>query len=365
MSDIVKVMAPPAFVRAGVRAMHGYTPGEQPAPGTRVVKLNTNENPYPASPKVVEAIRAVDAETLRRYPHPLAQKFREAAASVLKLASPDMVICGNGSDDVLTIVTRTFVPPGGSIASPEPTYSLYPVLAQLEEAKHVGVPWEKNWALPIDALLATNADAIYLANPNAPTGTTVPLGAIEELAKSFGKLVLVDEAYADFAGETALALVDKHPNVVISRTLSKGYSLAGLRFGYAVAQTEVVDEMMKVKDSYNCDAISIIAATAAIEDQEYAQQGWKRVNEERERVSEELSRLGFDVIPSKANFVLAGVPGGDGKAYYLGLKHQGILVRYFDKPGLRDKLRITIGTMSENDAMLGGMKQLLEKQKAA
>jgi histidinol-phosphate aminotransferase len=360
-------MAPTAldFVRAGVRAMHGYAPGEQPALGERVVKLNTNENPYPPSPKVIDAIRAVDAETLRRYPHPLAQKFREAVASLYKLSSADMVICGNGSDDILTIATRTFVAPGGTIASPEPTYSLYPVLAQLEDARHVGVAWGKNWVLPIEGLLATNADAIYLANPNAPTGTLASLEAIDELAKQFGKLLLIDEAYADFAGESALALVEKHANVIVSRTLSKGYSLAGLRFGFAVGQVDVIEEMMKVKDSYNCDAISILAATAAIEDQEYAQQGWRRVNEERERVSDELGRLGFDVIPSRANFVLAGVPGGDGKAFYLGLKHQGILVRYFDKPGLRDRIRITIGTMSENDAMLGGVKQLLEKQKAA
>ncbi|MFT3786700.1 MAG: histidinol dehydrogenase [Tepidisphaeraceae bacterium] len=364
-SDILTAMAPPSFVRANVRAMHGYSPGEQPGPGVRVVKLNTNENPFPPSPKVLDAIREIDAETLRRYPNPVGQKFRETAASLLKLATPDMVICGNGSDDILTIATRTFVAPGGTLASPEPTYSLYPVLANLEDAKHVGVAWEKNYTLPIDGLLDTNADAIYLANPNAPTGTIVPTESIAELAKKFGKLVLVDEAYVDFADKSAVELVEKHENLVISRTLSKGYGLAGLRFGYAVAQPSVIEEMMKVKDSYNADAISIVAATAALQDQEYAQQGLRLVREERERVTTELTRLGFDVIPSHANFVLAGVPGGDGKAFYLGLKQQGILIRFFDKPGLRDKIRITIGTMSENDAMLGGIKQLLEKQKAA
>lgn len=363
MSDILKAMAP-NFVRDNVRAMHGYSPGEQPEPGARIVKLNTNENPFPPSPKVLEAIHEIDGETLRRYPHPLAQRFREVAAEMLGI-EPDQIICGNGSDDVLTIATRTFVPAGGILASSEPTYSLYPVLAQIEGARHVGVPWEKNYQLPIDALVATNADAIYLANPNAPTGTVVSIESIETLAKSFDKLVLVDEAYTDFWGKSAIALVNKYPNLIISRTLSKGYALAGLRFGYAVANRNVIDEMIKVKDSYNADAISIVAATAAISDQAYAQRGWQLVRDELKRVSTELERFGFEVLPSHANFVLATVPGGDGKAFYQGLKQQGILVRYFDKPGLRDKIRITIGTMQENDAMLGAIKSLVAKEKAA
>ncbi len=363
MSDILHGMAP-NFVRDNVRAMHGYSPGEQPEPGARIVKLNTNENPFPPSPKVLEAIHEIDGETLRRYPNPVGQRFREVTAELLGV-EPDQILCGNGSDDVLTVATRTFVPPGGTLASPEPSYSLYPCLAQIEGAKHVGVPWEKHYQLPIDALLATSADAIYLANPNAPTGTVVPLESIESLLKAFGKLVLVDEAYADFWGKTAVGLVNKYPNLVVSRTLSKGYALAGLRFGYAVACTGVIDEMMKVKDSYNTDAISIVAATAAITDQAYAQRGWQLVRDELKRVSAELGGFGFDVLPSHANFVLATVPGGDGKSFYQGLKQQGILVRYFDKPGLRDKIRITIGTMQENDAMLGAIKSLVAKEKAA
>lgn len=357
-------MASPTFVRDNVRAMHGYSPGEQPAAGTRVVKLNTNENPFPPSPRVIEAIREVDGETLRRYPNHVAQKFREAAATLWGV-EPDSIICGNGSDDILTIATRAFIPPGGTLASPTPTYSLYTVLAQLESAQHVGVPWERKFALPVDGLVKTKADAIYLANPNAPTGTVVDLEDIGSLASKTNKLVLVDEAYGDFWGQSAIELTRKHENIVVSRTLSKGYGLAGLRFGYAVAQPQVIAEMMKVKDSYNTDAISIIAATAAIEDQEHAKQGWQAVRDELKRVSGELDRLGFEVIPSQANFVLATVPGGDGKTIYTGLKSQGVLVRYFDLPGLRDKVRITIGTMQENDAMLGAMKQLVTKEKAA
>jgi histidinol-phosphate aminotransferase len=354
----------PKFVRQTVRQMDGYTPGEQPGPGERVVKLNTNENPFPPSPKVMAAIREIEPETLRRYPHPTADKFRRAAAKILGIEM-DMILAGNGSDDILTIATRTFVPPGGTLAFPDPTYSLYPVLAKLEEAKSITVAWEKDWSLPIEALVDAKADAIYIANPNAPTATFVSPTAIGELAKKTSSLVLVDEAYVDFAEENCLALVKDHANVVIARTLSKAYCLAGLRFGYAVAQPQVIREMAKVKDSYNCDAISVIAATAAIEDQEYAAMTWKNVLAERQRVIEELQRLGWQVLPSQANFILATVPGGRGREAYLGLKQQGILVRYFDLPGLSDKLRITIGTSQENNALLSGIKALSIAEKAA
>ncbi len=352
------------FVRPTIRSMEGYTPGEQPAAGDHVVKLNTNENPFPPSPKVLQAIRNVEPDSLRRYPNPTADQFRAAAAKVLGITS-DMIIAGNGSDDILTITTRTFVPPGGSIAFPEPTYSLYPVLSQLEEARSITVEWGKEFALPIDALLATKANAIYLANPNAPSGTSVPPAKVAELAKAFPGVILVDEAYADFAEENCLALVRDRPNIVITRTLSKAYSLAGLRFGYAVAQPQVISEMMKVKDSYNTDAISIVAATAAIEDQEYAKFTWACIRTERKRLSSELAKIGWSVLPSQANFILATVPRGRGQEAYLNLKKRGILVRYFNKPGLTDKLRITIGQQHENDALLAAVKAISKTEKAA
>ena len=356
-------MAPPS-VRSAVREMHGYIPGEQPSLGERVVKLNTNENPFKPSDKVMQAIREVEGEMLRRYPNPTADGFRAAAAKVLGITS-NMIIAGNGSDDILTIATRTFLAAGETIASPDPTYSLYPVLAQIQEAKFAPVPWGKDYALPIEALLATKAKAIFLANPNAPTGTMVHPALIAELASAFSGVVLVDEAYVDFADENCLGLVKDHANLVITRTLSKGYSLAGLRFGYGIAQPQVIHEMMKVKDSYNCDALAVIAATAAIQDQEHARASWEHVREERQRVSMELSHLGWKVLPSQANFVLAVCPDGRGREAYLGLKAQGILVRYFDRPGLTDKLRITIGTSQENNALLGGIKGLTAAEKAA
>ncbi|MEO6434302.1 MAG: histidinol-phosphate transaminase [Tepidisphaeraceae bacterium] len=356
-------MAPP-FVRPTVREMEGYTPGEQPAAGERVVKLNTNENPFAPSPKVMQAIAQIEPEQLRRYPNANADAFREAAAGVLGI-SADMILVGNGSDDVLAVALLTFCSPGDTLAYPHPTYSLYPVMAELQEVKCAAVPWEKDWALPIDALIEKKPGAIFLANPNAPSATFVSPQTIEALCKKFSGLVLIDEAYVDFADDNCLPLLKDHDNIVITRTLSKAYSLAGLRFGYAVARPDVIREMHKARDSYPCDAISVAAATAAILDQEYAKKTWDHVKSERQRISSELTQMGWKVLPSEANFILAGCPDGRGKDVYLGLKRQGILVRYFDKPGLSDKIRITVGTSQENNALLGGIKALGAAEKAA
>lgn len=341
----------PKFIRPTVAQMTGYVPGEQPGVGERVIKLNTNENPFPPSPKVMEAIAKLPAESLRRYPDPTARAFREAAAE-LHGVSLDMILTGNGSDDTLAMVVMAALGPGDLLAYPDPTYSLYPVLARLSEARVAEVPWNKDWSLPTAALLAARPRAIFLANPNAPTGTFIPPAAVEELASKFDGLLLIDEAYADFADTNCIDLVKRHENVVVARTLSKAYSLAGLRFGYAIAQPQVIEQINKARDSYPCDAISIVAATAAILDQEHARKTWDYVRAERMRVSAELIRRGWTVLPSQANFIFAACPDGRAKEMYLALKRQGILVRYFDKPGLTDKLRISIGTKEENDALL-------------
>ena len=345
--------------RATVARMAGYTPGEQPKPGAAVIKLNTNENPYPPSPHVFDAIRSIGADALRRYPQPMADDFRRAAAR-LHGVSPEQILAGNGSDDILQIALRSYCGPGDVLASPDPTYSLYPVLAELADVRFVSVPWDSGWSLPADALLATRPRAIFFANPNAPSGTWVEPSAIGALASRTDALVLVDEAYADFAGADCLGLLAEHENVLISRTLSKGYGLAGLRFGYAVAHASVIAEMAKVKDSYNCDAVAIAVATAALDDQVYAREQWARVRGERTRVTEELTRRGFSVIPSRGNFVLATTPGAAcGRPLYEGLKTRGVLVRYFDKPRLDDKLRITIGTPDENTTMLAALDETI------
>lgn len=353
-----------SFVRPNIHAMQGYTPGEQPGLGERVVKLNTNENPFPPSPRVMQAIRDIEPEQLRRYPNPAADSFREVAARLWG-GTPDMILPGNGSDDILTIATRTFVPPGGILAYPYPTYSLYSVLACIQDARTVMVPWEKNWDLPVDALIRSGANAIYIANPNAPSGTFVSPARISELIEKFDGLVLIDEAYADFAEDNCVSLVSKYDNVVVTRSFSKAYSLAGLRFGYAIANPGIIQHMMKVKDSYNCDAISIVGAIAALQDQDHARMTWTHVRQERARLSSELTDIGFEVLPSQANFVFAKVPRGDGAGMYKALKAMGILVRHFDQPGLKEYLRITIGTSQENNALLSGIRELLGKKEVA
>ncbi|HZL34270.1 MAG TPA: histidinol-phosphate transaminase [Tepidisphaeraceae bacterium] len=347
----------PSLVRAAVREMSGYTPGEQPTADERVVKLNTNENPFGPSDRVMQAIANVGKETLRRYPSPLADAFRTAAAR-LHGVSPDMILAGNGSDEILTIATRTFLPPGGKLVCPEPTYSLYPVLAQLQEALYGCVAWGEDWSLPTEALLASRANVIYLANPNAPSGTFVSPTKVSELAARFDGLLLIDEAYADFAEDNCLSLVREHANVVICRTLSKAYCLAGLRFGYAIGQPSLIQEMIKVKDSYNCSALAVAAAIAALGDQTYFKATWVSIRQERQRLSSELTQLGWTVLPSQANFILAAVPDGRGREAYLSLKRQGILVRFFDKPGLDDKIRITVGDSQQNNALLAGIRAL-------
>ena len=346
--------------RATVARMAGYTPGEQPKPDEQVIKLNTNENPYPPSPAVFEAIGSIGADALRRYPQPMADDFRDVAARVHGVTR-NQVLAGNGSDDILQIALRSYCGPGDVLASPDPTYSLYPVLAELADVRFVTVPWALGWMLPSDALLATNPRAIFFANPNAPSGTCVAVEQVSALASRTDALVLVDEAYVDFAESSCLPLLAQHENVLISRTLSKGYGLAGLRFGYALAHPSVIEQMAKVKDSYNCDAIAIAAATAALGDQAYARERWMRVKQERARVTAALTTRGFAVIPSQGNFVLATLPrAGSAKPVYEGMKARGVLVRFFDKPGLTDKLRMTIGTPDENAAMLAALDASLE-----
>lgn len=339
--------------------MTGYTPGEQPKPGERVIKLNTNENPFGPSPRVLEAIRSVDPEWLRRYPPPMADRFREAAGQ-LHGVPPECILAGNGSDDILQIALRTFCSPGDTLAAPEPTYSLYPVLARLADVRMVAVPWEPGWTLPIDALLEAQPRAIFFANPNAPSGTVVAQAEVEALARWASGLVLVDEAYVDFADAHCLDLVKRCGNVLVARTLSKGYGLAGLRFGYAVGDPAVIAQMTKVKDSYNCDAIAIAAACAALDDQEYARRTWMYVREERDHLATALSSRGFTVVPSHANFLFVATPGGrPAKPIYASLKRDGVLVRYFDLPGLEDKLRITIGTREHHAAFLAALDRAL------
>ena len=343
------------FIRDNIRAMAGYVPGEQPRGGD-VIKLNTNENPYPPSPRVFEAIHAaVSGDRLRKYPDLSGSSFRREAAK-LHGVDPDCILAGNGSDDLLTIVTRAFVPQGGLIVSPMPSYILYRSLAEIQGARFQDVPFTEDWQLPSPWPIE-NANLTFLPNPNSPSGTTVEKTALRRFVEQLDGPLVLDEAYVDFADGNSLDLIQTG-KVIITRSLSKSYSLAGIRFGYAVADPTIINELLKVKDSYNCDMLSQAAATAALEDQTYLQETRSKILATRSRLAEELQKLGFVVTPSQANFVWCRRNDRPVRPIYEELKKRQILVRHMKYEGYGDGLRISIGTADEIDRLLHEIKQL-------
>ena len=336
--------------------MTGYTPGEQPRDGA-FIKLNTNENPYPPSPHVFEAIRAaLTGDRLRKYPDPFGHAFRTTAGRVLGV-DPEGILIGNGSDDILTILTRAFVPDGGLVVSPTPSYLLYRTLAELQNARFQTVPYTADWQLP-DPWPIRDASITFVANPNSPSGTMLPLAALDRLAVQLNGPLVLDEAYVDFAETHGLPLTQA-TGVIVTRSLSKSYALAGIRFGFAVAQPALVRELVKVKDSYNCDVLSLAAATAALEDQDYLKETRAKILATRSRLEEALKRLGFDVCPSQANFVWCRRGDRAVKPIYEELKRRRILVRYMAYEGFGDGLRISVGTEAEIDRLLVAVEQVL------
>lgn len=345
-----------SFVRSAIRSMAGYSPGEQPREGS-FIKLNTNENPYPPSPRVFEAIReALTGDRLRRYPDPLGTAFRQTAAR-LHDVDPEGILIGNGSDDVLTIVTRALAPEKGLIASLTPSYILYRTLADLQGARFQAVPYGPEWTLPKPWPIP-RADLTFLTSPNSPSGTTLHPDEIERWLQESAGPLLLDEAYAAFADADLMTLV-RRPRVIVARSLSKAYSLAGLRFGYAVADPSLVREFIKVKDSYNCDVLSLAAASAALEDHEYLRATRNRIVATRSRMERELTDLGFAVTPSQANFVWCRRADRPVKPIYEALKAKHILVRYMAYDGYGDGLRISVGTEGEIDRLLLELKDIL------
>jgi len=336
--------------RPEILAMSGYTPGEQPLSG-KFIKLNTNENPYPPSPAVAAAI-AEAAGRLVRYPDPLATSFRLRAAEVLGV-EPEEILCGNGSDDILTIVTRAFVGAGQRLQLPYPSYVLYKTLAQIQGAESEEVHFRGDWSLG-DEFAKSTADLrlAFLPNPNSPSGTVVSPQQILEIAQRLPCPLLVDEAYVDFAQTNCLDLVRQDEKIMVSRSLSKSYALAGLRFGFLVAQPHVIAQLTKVKDSYNCDTLSIAAATAAIDDQDWLRENRARVVATRERLATGMRALGFENVPSQANFIWNTHPSRPVQPIYEELKRQRILVRYMSYQGWPDGLRISVGTDEQIEALL-------------
>ena len=348
------------FVRRAVRDMAGYVPGLQPGPGQRLIKLNTNENPYPPSPRVLEALRKASNETVRLYPSPDASPLRERAATLYGLA-PSQVLCGNGSDEILAMLMRAFLDPGDAIAYFQPSYSLYPVLATIAGARTVVVPLPRmTRAEEIESPAVPTVDAklFFLTNPNSPYGVSFPSAWVSRLLARFPGIVVADEAYIDFGGESSLPLLPGSPRLIIVRTLSKAYSLAGMRAGLAFAHERLVQEMMKVKDSYNVGRLAQVAACEALADQEYFLETRRRIMATRERLVSDLRRLGFTVPPSHANFVFAVPPAGDSaRALYQRLLTRGFLVRHLDTAPVTDGLRISIGTEEEMSGLVRAIEE--------
>ncbi|MCA9207812.1 MAG: histidinol-phosphate transaminase [Planctomycetales bacterium] len=347
-----------SYVRPAIEAMSGYVPGEQPQAG-KFIKLNTNENPYPPSPKVIQAIQAATNESLLRYPDPMATAFRIKAAEVLGVR-PDWILCGNGSDDILTICTRAFVGEGQCLRLPYPSYVLYTTLARLQNAAWDEVAFCDDWTLP-DAFGQGRDDLrlAFLPNPNSPTGTLISRSRILELAEQLPCPLLVDEAYVDFADANCVDLVARNEKILVSRTLSKSYALAGLRFGFLIAQPQMIEQLTKVKDSYNCDALSIAGATAALDDQAWLEDNRAKVIATRQRLTAELIKMGFGVIPSQANFVWCRHATASSQVLYEQLKANRVLVRYMNYPRWTDGLRISVGTDEQIDALLALLASML------
>ncbi len=348
-----------SYFRPAIDAMHGYVPGEQPK--DRVfIKLNTNENPYPPSPMVTQALATADLSRLNRYPQPTADAVRQAISEVFGLPM-DWILCGNGSDDILTIAIRSFVDQGGRIACMDPTYSLYEVLANIQGAETTLVPLDAHFEIGEElAEKAGDASLLFLTRPNAPTGNAMPLDTVRAVCRNFAGIVFIDEAYADFAGDSCLELVREFDNVIVSRTLSKGYSLAGIRFGWAMAQPTLIDGMMKVKDSYNVNMLTQLCAEAAIRDQAYKLECAQKIIATRTRTVDNLTEKGFEVLPSETNFIFAKPPAPHDSAVFMTqLREKGILIRYFKGERTRDYLRITIGTDDEMDKFFDAISALI------
>ena len=366
--------SPAKLVRPLVRKLHAYVPGEQPKV-KGLIKLNTNENPYPPSPKVLSAMQAAIDGRMRLYPNPSAQLLREQLAA-LHQCSPDQIIIGNGSDELLALGVRAFVEPAanGDSASSEPSksrvqyfgpsYSLYPVLAETHGATPYSVPLLEDFGLPSVSQLRRGkrwdfqAALTFITTPNAPSGRGYATRELEVLCSAMKGVVVLDEAYVDFADENALELCLKYPHVIISRTFSKAYSLCFQRIGYWIGHPELIAALHRIRDSYNVNGLAQIAASATLKNLSYYQRNFRRLAESRSRVAQALTGLGWTVLPSQTNFILTRPPGPPARQWLEDLRQKKILVRWFASPNLESFLRITIGSESEMDTLLKTIRGL-------
>jgi histidinol-phosphate aminotransferase len=375
-----------SLIRPLVRQLHPYVYGEQPKI-KGLVKLNTNENPYPPSPKVLRAVKAAVDGRLRLYPNPTAERLRGKLAK-LHRCKPDNLIVGNGSDELLALATRAFVEPvseGGLPRRPDqkmgtrrarpseivqyfvPSYSLYPVLADIQGAVKNPVPLHSDFSLPTVAELKRNkvwrfnAALTFVTTPNAPSGRGYTTRDLDALCRAQRGVVVLDEAYVDFAEENALRLALKYPHVLVARTFSKAYSLCFQRVGYFIGHPELITALHKIRDSYNVNGLGQVAAEATLDDLPYYRANFKEIIATREGLSRELTRLGFRVWPSGTNFILVRPPRFPAKTWLERLRAQKVLVRWFDRPEVKDYLRMTIGTAAEAEALVKAARGILAR----
>lgn len=365
--------SPRNLIRPQVQQLHAYTPGEQ-IQTTRLIKLNTNENPYPPSKKVIQAITRTCDARLRLYPDPRAQGLREALAQYHG-CDPLQVIIGNGSDDLLALATRAFVEPQqqgvalscSTIQYFDPSYSLYPVLADIHGAHKNAVALGDDFQMPSIRMLKKEgrwdfkAALTYVTTPHAPSGRGYATADLDVLCRAQKGVVILDEAYADFAHENALDLALKHPHVLVSRTFSKSFALCFQRIGYFVGHPELIAALDKVRDSYNVNGLGQVAAMAALSDLPYFRKGFEKIIQSREDLAEQLAALGFGIYPSQTNFLLVHPPLAPAGQWYQDLKENKILVRWFSAPAITSYLRITVGTPDQMKTLLGIIKRLLKR----
>ncbi|WP_136066872.1 histidinol-phosphate transaminase [Modicisalibacter radicis] len=341
-----------------VRELTPYVPGEQPR--ERLVKLNTNENPYPPAPGVEQALREFSVDHLRRYPDPESLALREALAREQGVAV-EQVFVGNGSDEVLALAFQAFFRQSRPLLMPAISYSFYPVYCRLYDINYRTLALDDHWQVPLDALTADSGGVVF-ANPNAPTGHGHPQTAIARLLEHVSdRVVLVDEAYVDFGGESAVPLIDSYANLLVVGTFSKSRSLAGLRLGYAIGSRALIEGLERVKNSFNSypiDSLASAAGIAALADRGHFEACRERVIASRERTRRRLDGLGFEVLPSQTNFLLARHARFDAAGLFIGLRERGILVRHFNSEALRDFLRISIGTDDEMDSLIEALEAI-------
>lgn len=350
------------FWSSRIQNLTPYVPGEQPK--SKLIKLNTNENPYPPSPKVLEAIRAATNQDLRMYPDPDGSRLRETIGGYYGL-STDQVFLGNGSDEILAFCFQAFFSPGEPIVFPDITYTFYQVYCQFFDIPYRTIPLDHYLSVPVQAFCG-DFKGVVLANPNAPTGKAIPVCKIRMILEGNPNgVVLVDEAYVDFGGDSALSLIDSYPNLIVVKTMSKSRSLAGLRVGYALGHPNLIEALNYVKNSFNSytlDRLALVGGEAAIRDDAYFRAMVAKVSLIRNRTAVRLKKLGFCVTESTANFLFISHDKAPARELFTFLRECGILVRYFDKPRIDNHLRVTVGTEEEMDTFCTVVQKILEEQ---